>query len=462
MIVTQPKVFISSTVNDLPNERKAAYNAVNKVGAYPVMSEFTMSAQDDDSLTACLNKVKESDIYVLILGGRYGWQPNGKESITELEFQTAQDCKMPILVFNTAYQKEDLQKDFAKRAEAIRFRKTVSDAFELETAIEKSLQEEIEKKQNEFFCKTEYVYSNLVKIQFPQNVYLAKLNIDVKEVNSFNKKRGKYKKKPSLFDNAVSALYMKDIVFSRDWALDGNNILTFHDLRDPNIGLSQIIDRGTVEKLNCRDFYTSSQDKLSSFKYLLKRCFETKLHKLDIRWIKEKNVFAFIPTQKDAEGNWKPRTAKWTKTSKIATRTVVDIKRNLKDRNKVYNLKCLAFRSRFEYLDNQWFVSINPDWIFLWANLNVCSFGSDSIEWLKRKERNAQVFNHFNFILKYLQPLAPSLIPQIRNYSLLTIGQIEKFEFAPIVPDDIWINLESDEAREKLNDRSDNVGLFGT
>lgn len=173
-------------------------------------------------------------------------------------------------------------------------------------------------------------------------------------------------------------------------------------------------------------------------------------------------MFAFIPTQKDAEGNWKPRTAKWTKTSKIATRTVVDIKRNLKDRNKVYNLKCLAFRSRFEYLDNQWFVSINPDWIFLWANLNVCSFGSDSIEWLKRKERNAQVFNHFNFILKYLQPLAPSLIPQIRNYSLLTIGQIEKFEFAPIVPDDIWINLESDEAREKLNDRSDNVGLFGT
>ena len=151
MIVTQPKVFISSTIEDLPNERKAAHNAVRKVGAFPVMSETTMSAQNEDSLTACLNKVKESDIYVLILGGRYGWQPFGTESITELEFQTAQDCKLPILVFNTTYQKEDLQKDFAKRAEAIRFRKTVSDAFELETAIENSLQEEIEKKTERVF-----------------------------------------------------------------------------------------------------------------------------------------------------------------------------------------------------------------------------------------------------------------------------------------------------------------------
>lgn len=86
MFITQPKIFISSTVFDLANERTAAYNAVNKVGGFPVMSEKTMEAQSTDSLTACLSKVMESDIYVLILGSRYGWQPEGKESITELEY----------------------------------------------------------------------------------------------------------------------------------------------------------------------------------------------------------------------------------------------------------------------------------------------------------------------------------------------------------------------------------------
>src|SRR5687767_864877 len=110
MFITQPKIFISSTIADLPNERKAALKAVEKSGGFPVMSEFTIEAQSTDSLTACLEKVKGSDLYVLILGGRYGWQPENKESVTELEYQTAVACEVPILVFNTAYPKEQLQK----------------------------------------------------------------------------------------------------------------------------------------------------------------------------------------------------------------------------------------------------------------------------------------------------------------------------------------------------------------
>src|SRR5690606_15620552 len=119
----------------LPNERKAALKAVEKVGGFPLMSEFTIEAQSTDSLTACLEKVKESDIYILILGGRYGWQPENKESITELEYQTALACKLSILVFNTGYLKEQLQKEFEKRVEASYFRKTVKDAFELQDEI---------------------------------------------------------------------------------------------------------------------------------------------------------------------------------------------------------------------------------------------------------------------------------------------------------------------------------------
>lgn len=110
------------------------------------MSEHTIEAQSTDSLTACLEKVKEADIYVLILGGRHGWQPDNKESITELEYQTALACKVPILVFNTSYPKEQLQKQFESKVESSFFRKSVSDAFELQTEMEKALQGEIEKK----------------------------------------------------------------------------------------------------------------------------------------------------------------------------------------------------------------------------------------------------------------------------------------------------------------------------
>ena len=43
-------------------------------------------------------------MYILIAGGRYGWQPYGQESITELEYNTALENKLPIIVFNTTYE----------------------------------------------------------------------------------------------------------------------------------------------------------------------------------------------------------------------------------------------------------------------------------------------------------------------------------------------------------------------
>jgi hypothetical protein len=461
MMVSQPKIFISSTIVDLPNERKAALKAVEKVGGFPVMSEFTIEAQSMDSLTTCLSKVRESDIYILILGGRYGWQPDGKESITELEYQTALNYKLPILVFNTIYPKEPLQKQFEGKVENSYFRKTVQDAYELQEEMEKSLKQEIDKKQNELFQKSETVYSNLVKIKFPEYLYHAKLDIDKEEINAYNKERGMYRRKPSLHDYAVSALYMNNLSFPHDWVLYEKNILTFHDLSNPSIPLTKIIDQGTVEQLSCEDIYSRSPEQMSVFKYLLKKCLETKLHRLKIKWLKEEGLFAFIPNQKDDDGRWLPRSVEWSKTNKKATRKVVDIKRNLKNKDEIFNMKCLSFRSRFEHFDNEWYLAIKPEWTFLWPDFKVCHLAFKNIQWLKKTERNMHVFNHFNFILKYLQPSGESLFSEFGDYPFLTIGKIEKFDFMPTIPDDTWINLEDPEGKKKLIDNNGNIGLFG-
>ena len=72
------------------------------------------------------------------------------------------------------------------------------------------------------------------------------------------------------------------------------------------------------------------------------------------------------------------------------------------------------------------------------------------------------VFNHFNFILRYLQPSpSESMFPEYEDYPFLSLGKIENFEFAPIVPDNIWVNLEEQGGRKKLNDKNGNVDLFG-
>ncbi len=462
MFITQPKIFISSTIQDMPSERKAALKAVEKVGGFPVMSEHTMEAQSTDSLTACLNKLRESDIYVLIMGGRYGWQPEGKESITELEYQTARNYNFPILVINTTYKKEQLQKAFEDKVEANYFRKTVQDAYELETELEKALKVEIDKKQNEYFNKTEPVYSNLVKIEFPSHLYIADLDIDKKAVKKYNKERKRSFFKPSLHDYAVSALFMNDISFPHDWIVWDGKLITFHNLQDDTVGLTKIIDRGTAERFSCDEFYESSTDHLSQFKYFLKKCLETKLYKLKIKWIKEGKLFAFLPLHKDELGRWEPRSIEWTKTAKRATRKVVEIKMNLKNKEEIFNMRCLAFRSGFEHFNKSWYLSIKPEWVFLWSDLRICQLAFKNIQWLKKTERNMHVFNHFNFILRYLQPSASeSLFFEYQDYQYLKIGNIENFDFSPIVPDNVWTNLEEIGVQKKLTDESGNVDLFG-
>lgn len=447
---------------DLPNERKAALKAVEKVGGLPVMSELTMEAQSTDSLTACLSKVMESDIYVLILGGRYGWQPEGKESMTELEYNTARSRNLPILVINTTYPKDQLQKGFEGKVEPNYFRKTVQDAYELETELEKALKTEIEKNQNEYFNNTEQVYSNLVKIEFPSHLYIADLDIDKRAVKKYNNERKRPFFKPSLHDYALSALFMNDISFPHDWIVWDGKLITFHNLQDNTIGLSKIIDRGTAEQFACDEFYETSADHLSQFKYLLKKCLEAKLHKLKIKWIKDGKLFAFLPVQKDESGRWQHRSIEWTKTVKRATRKVVEIKRNLKNNEEVFNMRCLAFRSGFENFDNSWYLSIKPEWVFLWSDFRVCHLAFKNIQWLKKTERNMHVFNHFNFVLRYLQPSASeSIFMEYKDYPFLKIGNIIEFNFAPIVPDNIWNNLEEIGAQKKLTDKNGNVDLFG-
>jgi tetratricopeptide (TPR) repeat protein len=84
------KVYVSSTVADLTAERKAVIDWLVAAGHQPVHSYKPNSETVRDS---CLDDVDGCELYVLILGHRYGFQPEDanpeKLSITQLEFRRA-------------------------------------------------------------------------------------------------------------------------------------------------------------------------------------------------------------------------------------------------------------------------------------------------------------------------------------------------------------------------------------
>lgn len=91
------QVFVSSTYTDLKEERQAAVEAILDAGHIPVGMEIFPAS--NNSLSQTLFKIIDtSDVYVLILGNRYGSidQESGI-SYTQLEYTYAISKNMPVV-----------------------------------------------------------------------------------------------------------------------------------------------------------------------------------------------------------------------------------------------------------------------------------------------------------------------------------------------------------------------------
>ena len=98
------RVYISSTVADLEEERRAVIEWLVAANHQPVHSYRPDSETVRES---CFDDIDACDLYVLILGHRYGFQPEEgnpeKLSITHLEFRRAGQSRIPrIALLRTA------------------------------------------------------------------------------------------------------------------------------------------------------------------------------------------------------------------------------------------------------------------------------------------------------------------------------------------------------------------------
>jgi len=79
------KVFISGTQDDMQPERRAVAKAVRALKHEPLMAE-TYGTLPQPSISVIREMIDHADIYMGVYGARYGFQPDGKTSVTEFEF----------------------------------------------------------------------------------------------------------------------------------------------------------------------------------------------------------------------------------------------------------------------------------------------------------------------------------------------------------------------------------------
>jgi Domain of unknown function (DUF4062) len=92
-----PSVFISSVVSGFEDVRTAAATAIARMRMHPIRSEERAAAAASPR-RAFLDEIAESDIFLLLLGPRYGEEGPGGTSPTEDEFREAARLHKPILV----------------------------------------------------------------------------------------------------------------------------------------------------------------------------------------------------------------------------------------------------------------------------------------------------------------------------------------------------------------------------
>ena len=163
------RIFISSTMKDLANERSQVRDKLLSFNFEPVNAE-NLSSSPDTSWDALEQEIRSCNVFVLLLGERYGWIPtegphaNEGKSITHLEFEEAKRRRIPVLAFLKKLSYEDTVRegDDAKKRDA--FREAIRDykdgyftsvPFELATDLANNVGEAIIKMLSNTFAQAE-------------------------------------------------------------------------------------------------------------------------------------------------------------------------------------------------------------------------------------------------------------------------------------------------------------------
>lgn len=153
------QIFISSTYEDLKEERSKVVATILKANHFPIGMEM-FSADNVEQWEQIKRTIDSSDYYVLIIKKRYGSLTKEGISYTEKEFNYATQQKIPVLAFvvsdEASISNKDIEDNPDKMAKLKSFVKRVTTMYpcdfwkntdELCTSVSQALQKQFENNQ---------------------------------------------------------------------------------------------------------------------------------------------------------------------------------------------------------------------------------------------------------------------------------------------------------------------------
>lgn len=305
---------------------------------------------------------------------------------------------------------------------------------------------------------TETVHLNLLEISFPYTLYVADLiTYDGRPRKTRSRNKAGVRSRKSINkprEKVQTALGQLGLKFSLDWETHENKIITFHDLNDDNLPLSEIVDKGTITPLSPDEFYGVDENYERVFKSLLGRCLQQKLYRRQVQWQNEEKLYIFCEVDGMAE-----RVEKW-RGKKETERSVYWRTMKTNKPEEIWYCKHLAFRTQYKYFGSRWYLLVKPEWFFSRDGYKRSYYNADKVDWLKKQEGNKQVAYHLSFIvhfLKYDRP--PDLLTTTNTYPFLSFGDVIGFDSAPTLDDLTWNPPDIKAGDDKITGE-DEISLF--
>ena len=272
----------------------------------------------------------------------------------------------------------------------------------------------------------ETLTANFLELYFPKMLYIAELLPEIFEGKKVRNQR------------KVVGEYVRNVkkVVPSDYEVSGGRLITFQNLEKHANPFAFLVDEGTVEPFSPSDFYSIDADHERIFKSLLRFCLQHKLYKHRVLWKHKEGLFIFLPIRDSDD----IRTETWIGKKK-ASRTVFHRKYKDKDPDKVFSTRHFAFSTGFLIVDDQWYVSITPDWFFSYGDdYRRSAFGDVPLSGLKRMEKNRSVFDQFRFLCSWLNDLdsADLFSLDAATTPMLTFGSILELGGAPHLNEEYW------------------------
>jgi hypothetical protein len=140
----EPRVFVSSVVEEFGEYRAAAAQAISECGCEPILVNEDLPAVSESSRNACLDLVASCDALVLIIGSRGGWLTPSGQFVIEEEYLEARRLGRPTYVFLQSTDRDQATQAFVDRVSDYisgHFRREFASPPELSRAIVASLKQ---------------------------------------------------------------------------------------------------------------------------------------------------------------------------------------------------------------------------------------------------------------------------------------------------------------------------------